>query len=66
MLDSTHIDTSRLLGSSQITDCYLLALAHTHGGQLATFDNRLVVDAVRARGFAIDCVNTRPVNPENL
>lgn len=30
-----------------VTDTYLLALACAHDGQLATFDNRLVVDAVR-------------------
>ena len=47
VLDGNHIDTSRLLGCSQITDSYLLALANAHDGQLATFDNRLVVDAVR-------------------
>jgi toxin-antitoxin system PIN domain toxin len=47
VLDGKHIDTTRLLSSSQITDSYLLALARVHDGQLATFDNRLVVDAVR-------------------
>jgi uncharacterized protein len=41
------IDPMRLLSSSQVTDTYLLALARTHGGQLATFDRRLVTDAVR-------------------
>jgi uncharacterized protein len=47
LLDGKHIDTTRLHGSSQITDSYLLALASAHGGKLATFDSRLVVDAVR-------------------
>jgi uncharacterized protein len=32
--------------SLQVTDTYLLALASAHGGQLVTFDRRLVVDAV--------------------
>lgn len=40
------IDATRLLSSGQITDTYLLALAKTHCGALATFDRRLVVDAV--------------------
>ncbi|HEY1613679.1 MAG TPA: TA system VapC family ribonuclease toxin [Rhizomicrobium sp.] len=38
---------SRLLISGQVTDTYLLALAHAHEGRLATFDRRLVADAVR-------------------
>ena len=51
-----HIDRSRLLGSSQIMDSYLLALARAHGGQLATFDNRLVVDAVRGGRAALHLI----------
>lgn len=47
MLDTAALDPSRLLSSGQITDSYLLALARTHGGKLATFDRRLVTDAVR-------------------
>lgn len=46
LLDSTHSDITRLLDASQVTDSYLLALARAHGGQLATFDRRLVVAAV--------------------
>ncbi len=40
------LDSTRLLSSAQVTDSYLLALACAHNGQLATFDRRLVVDAV--------------------
>ncbi len=47
LLDTEKLDASRLLSSSQVTDSYLLALAIAHGGKLATFDRRLVVDAVR-------------------
>ena len=47
LLDTQRIDATRLLSSAQVTDSYLLALACTHGGQLASFDRRLVVDAVR-------------------
>jgi uncharacterized protein len=46
LLDSQHIDSARLLDSAQVTDTYLLALAHAHNGQLATFDLHLVSDAV--------------------
>jgi toxin-antitoxin system PIN domain toxin len=46
LLDPRLIDTSRLLAATQITDSYLLALAVAHEGQLATFDRRLIPDAV--------------------
>ena len=46
LLDQRRIDTARLLDSGQVTDTYLLALARAHGGKLATFDRRLVTDAV--------------------
>lgn len=46
LFDSQRIDATRLLESGQVTDTYLLALARGHGGQLATFDRRLVADAV--------------------
>ena len=50
LLDTRKVDMTRLLSSGQVTDSYLLALACAYGGQLATFDRRLVKDAVR------DCV----------
>jgi hypothetical protein len=46
LFDSRRIDAKRLLDSGQVTDAYLLALARARGGQLATFDRRLVADAV--------------------
>jgi toxin-antitoxin system PIN domain toxin len=46
VLDPRHIHIDRLFETTQITDSYLLALASAHGGQLATFDRRLVMDAV--------------------
>jgi toxin-antitoxin system PIN domain toxin len=51
LFDRQRIDPARLLDSGQVTDTYLLALACAHGGQLATFDGRLVTDAV-VNGFA--------------
>lgn len=47
LLETDMIDPARLLSSGQVTDSYLLALACENNGQLATFDRRLVPDAVR-------------------
>jgi toxin-antitoxin system PIN domain toxin len=47
LLDRGKFDLRRLLNASQVTDSYLLALAIAHGGKLATFDRRLLTDAVR-------------------
>jgi hypothetical protein len=47
ILDQQYLDTTRLLTTRQITDSYLLALALSHKGMLATFDRRLIPDAVR-------------------
>jgi uncharacterized protein len=46
IVDPTHFDRSRLLSSGMVTDSYLLALAKANGGMLATFDRRLVTQAV--------------------
>lgn len=46
LLDERLLNINRLLTSSQVTDSYLLALAYAHGGQLATFDRRLVTDSI--------------------
>ena len=47
LVGSDAIDASRVLTSAQVTDTYLLALAKVRGGQLATFDRRLSVNAVK-------------------
>jgi toxin-antitoxin system PIN domain toxin len=46
LLDPEVVDLTRLLAPGQVTDSYLLALAHAHDGVLVTFDRRLVTDAV--------------------
>ena len=46
LLDPTKVDTTRLLNSTQLTDTHLLALAKSHGGQLATLDRQFVADGV--------------------
>jgi predicted nucleic acid-binding protein len=45
-VDHQRVSLARLLDSRQVSDSYLLALAVAHQGQLATFDRRLVIDAV--------------------
>jgi len=51
LLERERVDARRLLDSSQVTDGYLLALARAHRGQLATFDQHIVTDAViKGRG----------------
>ncbi|UVK42346.1 PIN domain-containing protein [Mesorhizobium sp. AR07] len=47
LVGSDDIDATKILTSAQVTDTYLLALAKTHGGQLATFDRKLSVAAVK-------------------
>jgi len=56
LLDEQRLDTARLLAAGQITDSYLLALAVAHNGQLATFDRRLVADAVRDGAQALHLI----------
>jgi uncharacterized protein len=46
LLDGQLAHCSRLLQSAQVTDSYILALAVAHRGQLATFDQSLIPDAV--------------------
>ena len=47
------VDSSRLLSSGQVTDSYLLALAVRHGSKLATFDTKIVTDAVTGGSTAV-------------
>ena len=56
LLDASLVDATRLLNSSQVTDTYLLALAAKHGGKLATFDKRLVADAVHGGRAALHVI----------
>jgi len=46
LLNDEKFDITRMLNSSQVTDSYLLGLAIAHGGEFATFDRRLIPDAV--------------------
>lgn len=46
LLDEQLIDRSRIHGSRQVTDAYLLALATHHDGRLVTFDQSVSLSAV--------------------
>jgi hypothetical protein len=46
LVEAEHIEWSRVLGSRQVTDVYLLALAVQHGGRLVTLDRRIPLAAV--------------------
>ena len=52
LLDQNKVDPSRIHGSRQITDVYLLALAAHHRGRLVTFDRAISTDAVVGGGTA--------------
>jgi len=56
LVDAGHVDPEQVLTSAQVTDTYLLALAAAHGGQLATFDRRLSVKAVKGGKAALHLI----------
>lgn len=47
LIGSDHVDPERILTSAQVTDTYLLALALSRRGRLATFDRKLSTAAVK-------------------
>lgn len=47
LVGSDLVDPTRILTSAQVTDTYLLGLAKSKGGTLATFDRRLSAAAVK-------------------
>lgn len=56
LLGSDDIDPSRILISAQVTDTYLLALAKSRGGLLATFDRKLSPAAVKGGRSALHII----------
>lgn len=48
LVDTNDIDWSRILGSRQITDVYLLTLATHRGGCFVTLDRRVNATAVKS------------------
>ena len=47
LLDGSRFDLSRVAGHRQLTAVYLLGLAHSRGGRLATFDRTIPLRAVK-------------------
>lgn len=45
--DSKTFATNRIHGGRQLTDLYLLALAAKHNGRLVTFDQKILISAVK-------------------
>lgn len=58
LLDETNVDLSQLLHSRHVTDTYLLALAASKGGKLATFDARLTTNSVPGGAAALHLIPT--------
>ncbi len=50
LTDQQWFNSRQILGSKQITDIYLLALAVKHGMRLATFDANIPIAAVNGAG----------------
>ena len=59
LVETDIVDPNEIRTSAQVTDTYLLALAATHGGRLATLDRRLSTMAVRARKSALHVIDGR-------
>lgn len=54
--DRSYVDVSKLSNHSRVTDSYLLALAHAHGGRLASMDQRLALEAVSAGAESLEII----------
>ena len=59
LVGAEHVETSRILTSGQVTDSYLLALAVTHDGHLATFDRRVSTKAVKGGKAALHLISVQ-------
>jgi hypothetical protein len=58
LLASQEVRPERLTTSLQVTDSYLLALAASKGGRLATLDRRLAATAVRGGAEALHLIGS--------
>jgi predicted nucleic acid-binding protein len=59
LLDRQHVDAGRVLTHKQVTDTYLLALAASRGGKLATLDRRLLAVAVLGGAAALHLIQVQ-------
>ncbi|CCV14877.1 TA system VapC family ribonuclease toxin [Mesorhizobium sp. STM 4661] len=58
LVGSADIDAGKILTSAQVTDSYLLALAKTRDGKLATFDRKLSTAAVKGGKSVLHIIPT--------
>lgn len=54
--DDAYFAAGLLSSHSRVTDSYLLALAHAHGGQLATMDQRLATEVAQSGRAALEII----------
>lgn len=59
LVANAWVDPARILTSGQVTDTYLLAMAAIRGGRLATFDRRLMTNAVKKGNAALELIESR-------
>ncbi len=57
LIGSDFVNPDRITTPGQVTDTYLLALAISKGGKLATFDRRLSTQAVRHGRSALHIID---------
>lgn len=57
--DKAFFAPELLSSHSRVTDSYLLALAHAHGGQLATMDHKLATEVVPQGKKALALIGPR-------
>ena len=57
MVGNDEIDISEIRTHKQVTDSYLLALAVSRQGKLATFDHKLSVKSVRGGRRALQVID---------
>jgi len=62
LLDSDLVNVEQILTPGQVTDSYLLALAVKNRGQLATFDRRLTIRAVRRGRVGLHIIDAQRAN----
>lgn len=58
--DAGFFTPELLTSHSRVTDSYLLALAHAHGGRLATMDQKLVTEVVPEGRRALETIRVTP------
>jgi toxin-antitoxin system PIN domain toxin len=56
LADEGHFASELLSSHSRVTDSYLLALAHAHGGRLATLDQKLATDVAHSGTKALELI----------